>query len=111
MFGSNDCGDLRHETKLYIASALVSAMCGRNNELGLYLWGNRPLLTVQEHPSLVSGGCALTQWATSTVQSTAHTVDTVDHLDMVYTVDAVDTVDTAYTLDTAYSVYTIEIYC
>ena len=39
-----------------ISSALVSAMCGRSSELGLYLWGNRPLPTVQEHPLLVSGG-------------------------------------------------------
>ena len=43
-------------TKLYISSALVSAMYGRSRELGLYLWGNRPLPTVQEHPLLVSGG-------------------------------------------------------
>ena len=41
-------------TKLYIGSALVSAMYGRSRELGLYLWGNRPLPTVQEHPPLVS---------------------------------------------------------
>ena len=32
-------------TKLYIGSALVSAMYGRSRELGLYLWGNRPLPT------------------------------------------------------------------
>ena len=39
-----------------IGNALVSAMYGRSSELGLYLWGNRPLPTVQEHPPLVSGG-------------------------------------------------------
>ena len=39
-----------------IDSALVSAMYGRSSELGLYLWGNQPLPTVQEHPPLVSSG-------------------------------------------------------
>ena len=39
-----------------IGSALVSAMCRRSSELGLYLWGNPPLPTVQEHPPLVSSG-------------------------------------------------------
>ena len=39
-----------------IGNALVSAMYGRSSELGLYLWGNRHLPTVQEHPPLVSGG-------------------------------------------------------
>ena len=39
-----------------IDSALESAMYGRSSELGLYLWGNPPLPTVQEHPLLVSGG-------------------------------------------------------
>ena len=39
-----------------IGNALVSAMYGRSSELGLYLWGNQPLPTVQEHPPLVSGG-------------------------------------------------------
>ena len=39
-----------------IGSALVSAMYRRSSELGLYLWGNQPLPTVQEHPPLVSGG-------------------------------------------------------
>ena len=41
-----------------IGSALVSAMYGRSSELGLYLWGNKALPTVQEHPLLVSGGCS-----------------------------------------------------
>ena len=39
-----------------IGNALMSAMYGRSSELGLYLWGNQPLPTVQEHPPLVSGG-------------------------------------------------------
>ena len=39
-----------------IGNALVSAMYGRSSELGLYLWGNPPLPTVQEHPLLVSSG-------------------------------------------------------
>ena len=42
-------------TKLYISSALVSAMYGRSRELGLYLWGNRPLPTVQGLPPPVGG--------------------------------------------------------
>ena len=29
---------------------------GGSTDLGLYLWGNRPLPTVQDHPVLVSGG-------------------------------------------------------
>ena len=38
----------------YVDSALVSAMYGQSSEPGLYLWGNRPLPTAQEHPLLVS---------------------------------------------------------
>ena len=37
------CGFHRHQTKLYVSSALVLAMYGRSTELGLYLWGNGPL--------------------------------------------------------------------
>ena len=44
------------EPSSYISNALVSAMYGRSSELGLYLWGNPPLPTVQEHPPLVSSG-------------------------------------------------------
>ena len=43
-------------TKLYIGSALVSAMYGRSRELGLYLWGNRPLPTVQGRPLSMDSG-------------------------------------------------------
>ena len=39
-----------------IDSALVSAMYGRSSELGLYLWGNPPLPTVQGLPPPVGGG-------------------------------------------------------
>ena len=41
-----------------IGSALVSAMYSRSSELGLYLWGNLPLPTVQGIPQPVGGGCA-----------------------------------------------------
>ena len=39
-----------------IGNALVSAMYGRSSELGLYLWGNPPLPTVQGLPPPVGGG-------------------------------------------------------
>ena len=39
-----------------IDSALESAMYGRSSELGLYLWGNPPLPTVQGLPPPVGGG-------------------------------------------------------
>ena len=39
-----------------IGSALVSAMYDRSSELGLYLWGNPPLPTMQGLPPPVGGG-------------------------------------------------------
>ena len=39
-----------------IGNALVSAMYGRSSELGLYLWGNRPLPTVQGRPLSMDSG-------------------------------------------------------
>ena len=39
-----------------IGSAPVSAMYRRSSELGLYLWGNQPLPTVQGLPPPVGGG-------------------------------------------------------
>ena len=48
------CGYHRFQTKLYVGSALVSAMQGWSSEPGLYLWGYRPLPTAQEHPRLLS---------------------------------------------------------
>ena len=39
-----------------IGNALVSAMYGRSSELGLYLWGNPPLPTVQGLPPPAGGG-------------------------------------------------------
>ena len=39
-----------------IGNALMSAMYGRSSELGLYLWGNPPLPTVQGLPPPVGCG-------------------------------------------------------
>ena len=47
---SGHYGYHRYFIKLYVGSALVWAMCGQSSELGLYLWGNQPLLTVQGLP-------------------------------------------------------------
>ena len=50
------CGFYRYLTKLYVASV--------NSELG-----KLTLPTVQEHPLLVSGGCASEWWVSRIVQS------------------------------------------
>ena len=55
-FTYSHCGYHRYLTKLYVGSVLVSAKYDRSSELGLYLWGNQPLPTVQEPPPFVSGG-------------------------------------------------------
>ena len=54
-------------TKLYISSALVSAMYGRSQELGLYLWGNWPL-----PPE--GGGCIPQQAVNPIIRSPQHQV-------------------------------------
>ena len=66
---SGHYGYHRYFIKLYVGSALVWAMCGRSSELGLYLWGNRPLPTMQGLPPLVGGGCAPEQWVSPIVRS------------------------------------------
>ena len=38
--GYNHCGYHRYSTKLYVSSALMSAVYGQSTEIGLYLWGN-----------------------------------------------------------------------
>ena len=54
--GYNHCGYHRYSTKLYVNSALMSAVYGQSTEIGLYLWGNCPLPTMQGLPPPVGSG-------------------------------------------------------
>ena len=63
------CGYHRHQTKLYVGSALVLAVYGRTSELGLYLWGNRPLPIVQGLTLSVDRGRATGRWVSPIVRS------------------------------------------